>query len=142
MAVGDSSDPFFTDSGRAIKVVAPDGAPLEVADSVVATQQSRPTSMAVDIVSSVGAWHNVAITDWVAVDASTIAATSKVLELEVTEKSGTAPCFLLLRANASEATTAAWEIQANSSTSFNLRVGAGVTTISVYGTARLKAYLG
>jgi hypothetical protein len=127
--------------GYPIEVATPTGAPLEVADPVVASQLARPSSMAVAVVTSPGAWHDVAIADWVEIDASTIGAGSKLLEIEVMETGGLVSCYLLLRANAAEATTLAWEIPAGSSTSLDLRAGAGITTISVYGSARLKGYL-
>lgn len=93
-----------------------------------------------EVVTSPGAWNDVAITDWDPVGSEDIPATAQIASISVTEKSTAAPCFILLRANDGEATTLAWEILSGSTEGFDcFNPDKPVTTISVYGTARLKA---
>ena len=91
-------------------------------------------------VDSAGAWTDVAIASWDTLTSEAIPATAVLASLSVTETDGATPCYVLLRANAAEATGVAWEIAAGTTQAFALfNPDAPIRTISVYGKARLKA---
>ncbi len=95
-----------------------------------------------EVVTSPGAWTDVTLANWDSLTARPIpTAGVRLVSLEITETSGAAPAYLLLRANNGEAVGVAWQIPTSSSIAFNLRISAPpIQTIAVYGTARLKAY--
>lgn len=94
-------------------------------------------------VSSVGAWSDVELADWTSVTSESIPETgAQVVSLSVRETSGTAPCYLLFRANDGEATTEAFQIAASSAETFECYIpDAPISVISVYGSAHVKAFL-
>lgn len=97
------------------------------------------------VVDSAGDWTDVTVDDWgtpgsVALPESAI----RIVSLAVTETGGSNSAFLLLRAEAGEATTDddVIEIPAGATASLGTNFSVGsVTTISVYGEARLVASL-
>ena len=115
----------------------------------MATMLDRSTSdgayIGTLVVDSTGAWTDVAIDDWgtpggVALPASDL----RIVDLTITETGGSVSAFLLLRAESGEATTDDDVIEipagATGNLGTNFAVGS-VTTISVYGEARLIASL-
>ena len=93
-----------------------------------------------EVVTSVGDWTDVEISDWDTLTGLDIPATAVMSSLSVTEKAGDASCFVLLRAEDGEATGVAWEVKAGTTEAFGLyNPDTPIRTISIYGTARLKA---
>lgn len=93
-------------------------------------------------VNSVGAWTDLTAAAFASVTAGALAANAPFISLSVREAGGGVPCYILLRANAGEATAVAWEIPAGQGETFSINFDIPVTTISVYGQAHVKAIFG
>lgn len=100
--------------------------------------------MAVASISSVGAWTDVALDDLASVTSESIPTSGvRYVEIVVRETSGTAPAYVLLRAEDGEAASAAEAIQipASSTMVIPAYLSLDIDTIAIYGSAALTATL-
>jgi hypothetical protein len=93
-------------------------------------------------VNSVGAWADQTAASFASVTDAALATTAPFISVSIRETGGANPAYLLLRANAAEAVTLAWQIPAAQGEAFDVLLDVPVTTISVYGQVHIKALFG
>ncbi len=93
-------------------------------------------------VSSVGAWTDISLTDWTSITDEAIPASGvQVVSLSIRETGATNPAYVLFRANAGEATSAAFEIAAGGAEVYQCYLpDNSIDTIAIYGEAHVKAF--